>query len=138
MRELNAIFGSYVPSFFMAKVNTKDRLDGNISYTDQITLLHEYVHFVDDISTVFGLINFCNNVDTLKNIIGRIYKSQEAVAVPMLVSDLSESQRENLELFKNYYGDSKYESLYGDCNLVEIIKKDVVKIFRKIIFQHTH
>jgi len=125
MKVLNAALGFYFPSFFMAKINTKNRLDRGLEISEQITLLHEYVHFIDDISTTFGLINFCNTIDTLKVIIKKIYESKEMVCLPLVDSDLSVTHRENIELFSHYYGESKYESLYGNCKVVELVRKDI-------------
>ncbi|WP_144214139.1 hypothetical protein [Flavobacterium anhuiense] len=69
MREqLFTTLGFYRPSFFKMQVNRTENLD-DINQLSDITsavYLHEYVHFIQDISTTFGLMNISTVVDYIK------------------------------------------------------------------------
>ena len=50
--------GSYLPAFFEMNLNTDDDIDINHLKRDQwSTFLHEYIHFLQDITTMYGLYN---------------------------------------------------------------------------------
>lgn len=60
--------GTYAPSFFKLGVNTgKD-----LNHLDQLDIksfsifIHEYIHFLQDITTSFGLVNINIIVDKMK------------------------------------------------------------------------
>jgi hypothetical protein len=71
MREqLNTTLGFYRPTFFKLQVNRSENLE-NINILSDITsaiYLHEYVHFLQDISTTYGFINISTVVDYIKHI----------------------------------------------------------------------
>lgn len=52
--------GVYFPSFFRIKINKEKNIDR--------ILFHELVHFLQDVSTTFGLINISNTVDRIKDL----------------------------------------------------------------------
>lgn len=58
-RRLNATLGYYVPAFFEMHVDTNspDLTLSQLKNTDATVLFHEYIHFLQDISSCYGLGN---------------------------------------------------------------------------------
>ncbi len=69
MREkLNTTLGFYRPTFFKMQVNHTDNLE-NLNVLSDIPsaiYLHEYIHFLQDISTTYGYTNISRVVDYMK------------------------------------------------------------------------
>ncbi len=67
MREkLYTSAGFYYSSYFRIKVNTNDSFlvyDNTLSELGAATFLHEYIHFLQDITTTHGLFNIISEVD---------------------------------------------------------------------------
>lgn len=64
---LQTINGSYLPSFFQIYLETDKDESHFLDKEFLPTICHEYLHFTQDICTVYGLINisnvFCNIAD---------------------------------------------------------------------------
>jgi hypothetical protein len=75
----NTLLGSYLPSFFLIELCTNETLENinNLNETTKSTLYHEYVHFMQDLTTTFGLTNIIKTVDIQKAINEVIIKSPE-------------------------------------------------------------
>ena len=60
--------GSYSPSFFKMEVLTTHSLSNLTELPPEVfaTFFHEYLHFLQDITTTFGLINATMQVDRMK------------------------------------------------------------------------
>lgn len=103
----NTTLGYYMPSFFFLNVATEDDLTNLdlLSDDDKSTLSHEYVHFLQDITTIYGLCNICAMVDMQKAINEKILTSpQPTFKVPVII-DPSSPTSVNEELFNHYVGD---------------------------------
>ena len=71
MREkLNTTLGFYRPSFFKMQVNRSENLEdlNTLSDISSAIYLHEYIHFLQDISTTYGYINISTVVDYIKHV----------------------------------------------------------------------
>ena len=55
-KRLNTIMGYYKPAFFHINVKT-DNAFKNFSDNDFSIFIHEYVHFIQDVTTTYGLNN---------------------------------------------------------------------------------
>ena len=56
--KMRYVAGSYLPAFFEMELNTVDAIDINRLKRNQwSTFLHEYIHFLQDITTTYGLYN---------------------------------------------------------------------------------
>jgi hypothetical protein len=84
--------GLYIPSFFVMYINDN---------TNE-TFLHELIHFLQDISTTFGLINISRNVDAIKDL-NRIMR-EEKTTRSNFTKFISKAHRENQDLFSYYLG----------------------------------
>ena len=67
-KPLAAAGGTYAPTFFKMFVDTPANLDdiGNLDDYNTALFLHEYIHFIQDVSTTYGLLNMCMNVNFLR------------------------------------------------------------------------
>lgn len=72
-------FGEYIISFFLIKLNTC--LQDGLSLFDQLdeeklsTFVHEYLHFLQDVTTVSGLARFVSMSKLIQACIYEIYQS---------------------------------------------------------------
>lgn len=109
MREqLNTTLGFYRPSFFKMHVNHTDDLSDLNTLADvpSAIYLHEYIHFLQDISTSFGFLNISTVVDYLKyvNETTRCAKNRN-FTVPVIVRPSPSNEVFfNLKLKKEYVG----------------------------------
>src|SRR5664280_2340035 len=60
--------GYYSPSFFKMGISVFERLDNVELLPDgpKSTFFHEYIHFLQDVSTTYGLMNACIVVTKMK------------------------------------------------------------------------
>jgi hypothetical protein len=80
----HATLGYYEPGFIHLRVNTTEELNdfnklGENAATAKwvSTFLHEYIHFLQDIGTTHGLVNFILAVEYLKNANIQVLESQQ-------------------------------------------------------------
>ena len=66
--------GCYYPAFFFMELNTDEEIAdlNKVTTATLSTFHHEYVHFLQDITTSYGLMNICHVVDHQKLINERI------------------------------------------------------------------
>lgn len=95
--------GLYIPSFFFMKVATEESLANLENCSDQTkaTFFHEYIHFLQDIYTLFGLRNINYTVNLVYQINQESLKSDE-VRYPISIKDRSIAILG--DLFNIYYG----------------------------------
>lgn len=71
MREpLESALGLYSPSFFKMYIGVREQIDDvfNLSPVTSAVFLHEYVHFLQDITTIYGQKNIISVVDYIKTV----------------------------------------------------------------------
>jgi hypothetical protein len=66
--ELNSNLGFYNSAFLKMHIHTTEDLQklDIVSIQTEATYLHEYIHFLQDISSTYGLMNICSIVDYIK------------------------------------------------------------------------
>lgn len=64
----STLLGFYQPAFFFLKVHTDEDLNNldNLIIENKSTLVHEYIHFLQDITNTYGLLNISHTVNTIK------------------------------------------------------------------------
>lgn len=74
--ELESVVGGgvYQPSVFLIKYKSPQPLEDVLGSEDEFVILHEYIHFLQDISTSFGCLNFCNYINRLQYGANQIYQ----------------------------------------------------------------
>lgn len=93
--------GLYKPSFFQMKVDTIFSLKKLTDLSDEVlsVYLHEYVHYLQDISTTFGLMNASWVVEYMKYSAEKIRKNYEEkfpVPLPIVKEDYHKVYENNL------------------------------------------
>ena len=110
--KLNTALGFYSPSFMRMHVGTDwsliDYRDLNDNYTESV-YLHEFTHFIQDITTVYGLSNINIVVDYMKFVNNEILKSPAGqFTVPVLpTKGKDDNVYANLEISTIYNGDGE-------------------------------
>ncbi len=98
----------YSPAFFRMKIDGPyDLHDFNeIPNAGLAFYLHEYIHFIQDISTVYGLMNIHNTVYYIQDTASRIGKQSEtSFPVPYLLPDDKDDQGYfNHQIMREYRG----------------------------------
>lgn len=107
--------GFYLPSFFTVQVT-----DENDSLR---TLVHELIHFLQDISTTYGLINISRTVDEIKEL-NRLYLND------MSIEDISEEYKVNREIQNSLrgYGGEMYHRFSKNTKVVSLVCMKVNQI----------
>lgn len=105
--EVNKALGTYTPSIFLIKLNTRDSIGYTLDSKNQKIFLHEYVHYLQDISTVYGHMNICNFFNTLKYGANQIYqKSDKNIHLPLSLSG-NEFIEAASEAFRYIFGNTE-------------------------------
>ncbi len=129
----------YYPSFFKMHIDTDDEFNtvniqmnskSKLSDTASAMLLHEYVHYLQDITTIFGLSNIIHIVDFIKHVNGNQYNSGESdLFIPVNIDKTWG------DFF--YFDSERLRTLKGSVNNIQsgIIQK-IEPIWEKIEFQN--
>ena len=92
--------GVYFSSFFYIRLQTfvdcfnKDftLVQGTKDYEDISTFSHEYIHYMQDISTAYGLSNIYNTYGRIGNYLAVAFQSEEtSIKLPVFIDDINDS-----------------------------------------------
>jgi len=134
--------GFYIPSFLYMKVDTKASLEKIFGTPIESVFVHEYVHFLQDISTVFGLVNTSYTAEYFKSMASYIRQNNvQKISAPILPEVLKDHMVENELLFFGYCGDGAFISL-DEWEIDFVSDKDEVKVrdkkLQKIVLHMRH
>lgn len=109
---LSETTGYYHPSFFRMHINTTEKIE-RIEYlnaNDFSTLMHEYIHFIQDVTTIYGLGNIYNSVQYIKYATNEIYETKDEFKVPIKL-DIRKLEGSMIDfgnyLYKETFGKTK-------------------------------
>lgn len=124
------IKGYYIPSFLHLCVNTDDDLLNidSILRNNFSTFFHEYIHFYQDISTSYGMMNSILVIEYIKHMNVQM-KEMKNFLVPLKTDDRWNTKK-NDQLKDIYYGSGKLKP-GNKINLEDIIKNPVKIDFHK-------
>ena len=138
--------GYYLPSFFSIHLKTKSSLKNlnDLPSEDLSTLVHEYVHFMQDITTTFGLTNIINNVNIQKAINAKIIAEKtDSFQIPVSIEEFSDTE-EYANLNFMFMGDfeSKFND-YSEITSIELVENGIIpnheeKGFIQVNFRNFH
>lgn len=82
----NKALGYYDSSFFRMHVATSERIERIETLSDEAyaILVHEYTHFIQDITTIHGLNNVFATIQYLKYASNMLYKTQGEFVIPII------------------------------------------------------
>lgn len=84
MKKLEQTLGFYTPAFFKIYIETVNPIDPKqLSEKEQATFIHEYTHFIQDFTTLYGLSNIYNIFDTLRLFVNQIYNTRK-IQLPLV------------------------------------------------------
>jgi len=133
MRIINSgkLLGYYLPSFFYIEIETDHPFDDLNTLTDEdkSTLFHEYTHFLQDITTTFGLTNIINTVNVQKAINEEILKEEHNTEfyVPVSIENYKDTDVYD-KLHDMFYGDFESEfSNYSIIEKIEFVENEIIE-----------
>ncbi len=87
-RILHKEYGHYIPSFFTMDIDTDETIKDINTLTNNTfsTLVHEYIHFLQDLTTIYGLGNIFRTIQFIQHAVNQIYQSQGEFEVPVKVN----------------------------------------------------
>jgi hypothetical protein len=122
--ELNSKLGFYNSAFLKMHIHSTEDLQKLeiVSIQTEATYLHEYIHFLQDISSTYGLMNICSIVDYIKLTNNNtLSKKLDEVKVPFEPEVIEENDvKANWQLKRIYLGGGIG---LNDVNLINSIYK---------------
>lgn len=122
-RKLHSVLGYYVPAFFEMHIDidSADMNINNLSYADLTVLFHEYIHFLQDISTYYGLNHIFVYSEYIHSIINRIYHyDKNIIIVPIDLTDNKDNVLLNQQIDKLSVGDGGGEYGISEFTIADI------------------
>ncbi len=100
------VFGSYVPAYLLIKLRTTDPLHhiNKIDVRDQRDFVHEYTHFLQDITGGFGHSHIWNTYDRLRQVIAGQQKDGNTELHLPVKNAVTEHERNITEVMKAIEG----------------------------------
>lgn len=122
-------FGEYIPGFFKISIN-KEMYEGiewnNFTKQEKATLVHEYIHFLQDISTVRGMSNFIYLSKRLQLYLSKAGECKKQIFLPINLENCNvQNVYEQSELMSFYAGDSIDKKIHH-VNRVEREEDDII------------
>lgn len=113
MTILKTLLGSYIPTFFEMHVATRDddMTINQMSDGDATVLFHEYIHFLQDITTFYGLNNLYVQSEYFHSVVNRV-KGNLQFQVPYMIRDNKDNVLLNQKICRLTNGDSEESSFY--------------------------
>ena len=121
--EMRTVGGSYFPSFFCIKIETSDVPEKFLSNKNVSTIAHEYIHFLQNASTVFCMANTSN---VFKDIFYFYNIKDDKIVLPYRFSSDLEIREINNNLFEIYFNRCDYHTVPTliSINIIETSAKD--------------
>lgn len=132
-RLFNNDCGAYMPGFFIMDLNMEfsNEFDLNkLEEKEKATLIHEYIHYLQEISTTSGICNFNHVVNMIQLYIRRVYEDKnKVVSIPISIENSG---------IKNAYLQDELMSLYlGNEKHKKINHVNKVCLEKEVIFNET-
>lgn len=122
IRYKSIILGYYVPSFFEMHIDTykNDLTITGLSVKDQTILFHEYIHFLQDFTTYYGLSAIYAYSEYIHSVVNRIYtvKTSE-FHVPFVIQDNNDNVLLNQQILRLTQGDSEECNNFAVTNVLQ-------------------
>ena len=102
------LLGYYVPAFFEMHIDTEseDMIINQMSIEDATVLFHEYIHFLQDISSYYGLNRIYAYCEYMHKMLNEIYgMSQADFQIPMTLLCSNDNVKLNNDLIRLTEGD---------------------------------
>lgn len=120
VRVSNDDFGSYMTGFFTIGLDiglTEGDLFEQLRGEDLATFVHEYIHFLQDITTTSGLSVFNWLAKSIQADIYETFHSEESIEVPRISGVENADAETQLQVF--YRGDNEYRKIHHISEIIE-------------------
>ena len=109
---------TYMPDYFELRLPVQQELVSlkEIPKDIQGLFFHEYIHFIQNLTTVFGLSRTWNTYDRIRQLIVSVQQEDVTIKLPYDGNDAAKKQIENSKFLHRLLGDSNKEL---DPNLME-------------------
>lgn len=109
-------FGAYVPSYLLMKINTPDSISNikELRPEDQLTFIHEYTHYLQNITGCCGMSQIWSTYDQLRQVISNEQKNGEAEFSVPLSNDVIEKQKLFIRTLRTVSGSRYLSSSMSD------------------------
>lgn len=116
----NATLGFYCPNFFRLHIRTSNSIDdlNQLNDTDFSVFLHEYIHFLQNITTVYGLNNIHTSVEYMRYANCKIIADKKTQFNIPIIPDEDNSLNVNLNC---YLSKITYGEVGDDSTTIEYI-----------------
>jgi hypothetical protein len=136
--------GYYLPSYFEIRIDTDQDLKSiaELPEREQGLYFHEYCHFLQDVTTTFGVLKTWNAYDRLRQLIYSVKQQTGEIEIP-LKNDAQKQQQEYIDFLDRLVGNhgaghpligNKYEI----SNIQLVDDKAIETIVPGLIAQHVH
>ena len=130
MAILKTTLGYYIPTFFEMHVATHDdnMIINQMSDGDATVLFHEYIHFLQDITTFYGLNNLYVQSEYFHSVVNRIRGNQH-FHVPYMIEDNNDNVLLNQKICRLTNGDFEESSHYSVLSVDEwsdVLADDII------------
>ena len=131
-RKLHKILGYYVPAFFEMHVDTDadDLTICRLDSSDMTILFHEYIHFLQDFTTYYGLNRIYVYSEYMHSVINRIYRnsSNNKICVPIKIEDNADNVLLNQQIQNFTSGDDG-----GEYGIINFTISEIIEDFDSLI-----
>lgn len=98
--------GNYETSYFIMNVPTEADIDIlNMSDADFAVFFHEYIHFLQDITSLYGYMGIYDHGEYMRRAINDIYKMPNKIKVPLSIEETDDCVVLNKDIAKFSQGD---------------------------------
>ncbi len=118
---LNSANGKYFPSFFNIKAETDNDIDQILKPDTLNMIVHEYIHYIQDVSTIYGLSNISNNFSDIAHFYNIVDKK---IKLPYVISN-SYSRQTNADLFSVYFNNCEEFKFPKHAIYIDVICRPV-------------
>lgn len=117
-RLFDNIYGSYLPAFLYIQLNENIDFQNFENHPDEVkgTFMHEYCHFLQDVSTTYGYVNFLCLIQEFLYKIGKVKDSEDC-----------EVLQHNKDFFSLYIGDREISDDMFLINKIEFVEDGEIK-----------
>lgn len=124
-------YGEYVKGFFVIRLGLKLKegisLD-NLNQEQFATFVHEYIHFLQNITTTHGVTYFNDNSKLIQLYVSESYKYKKKIPYPLQIEECGvENVYEEMELRSFYLGDSGQKRIHH-INDIKIEKDEIIEL----------
>lgn len=130
MIELNDTLGTYSPGFFRITVDSDGNLYETMNSSRLPTFVHEYIHFIQDVSLTHGLGNIAKTMNGIYSFWASIKDDpSKEISIPVQLTNPAKNYDANKALYALYNGSNLRIPIEDSARIVSLQQKEeIIKI----------